>query len=213
MFAIYGTAGRVVGSSLQEYIQVRKVGQTEAIHAIKPFDQALNNAGDALAELSHSQSKKSLHPEVVQAYSDMLPEALERGPLLHAYQIMQSEVISLRDQQDVQSAWQLLQAHQIHQAPVLNERATLVGLATERDLWLALRDESASAKKTVQDMMRTPVIAARSAADVRQIAALMLDQKLDGVPITTEGGLLVGFISRSDILRAVVHEPPLSLWT
>ena len=213
MFAIYGTTGRVVGSSLQEYIQVRKVGQTEAIHAIKPFDQALNNAGDALAELSQSPTKKSLHPEVVQAYSDMLPEALERGPLLHAYQIMRSEVISLRDQQDVQSAWQLLQAHQIHQAPVLNEQEMLVGLATERDLWLALHDGAAKAAKIVQDVMRTPVIAARSATDVRQIAALMLDQKLDGVPITTEGGLLVGFISRSDILRAVVHEPPLSLWT
>jgi CBS domain-containing protein len=40
----------------------------------------------------------------------------------------------------------------------------------------------------------------------------MLDHGVDGVPITNETGRLVGFVSRGDILRAVVIDPPLSLW-
>ena len=40
----------------------------------------------------------------------------------------------------------------------------------------------------------------------------MLARDVDGVPITTEGGRLLGFISRSDILAAVVNDPPLSVW-
>jgi CBS domain-containing protein len=35
---------------------------------------------------------------------------------------------------------------------------------------------------------------------------------VDGAPITNDSGRLIGFISRGDILRAVVTDPPLSLW-
>ena len=38
------------------------------------------------------------------------------------------------------------------------------------------------------------------------------DGAIDGVPITNEAGRLLGFVSRGDILRAVVTDPPLSLW-
>lgn len=40
----------------------------------------------------------------------------------------------------------------------------------------------------------------------------MLDRDVDGVPIVNEAGVLLGFVSRSDILRAVVTDPPLSMW-
>lgn len=47
--------------------------------------------------------------------------------------------------------------------------------------------------------------------DKRCIAVVMLDHGVDGVPIMREGKRLVGFISRSDILRAVIIDLPLSL--
>ena len=33
------------------------------------------------------------------------------------------------------------------------------------------------------------------------------------VPVTDEAGVLSGFISRTDILRAVAADPPLDLWS
>jgi CBS domain-containing protein len=48
--------------------------------------------------------------------------------------------------------------------------------------------------------------------DIRRLAAAMLDYGVDGVPIVNDAGRLVGFVSRSDVLRAVVADPPLSLW-
>lgn len=89
-------------------------------------------------------------------------------------------------------AWKALQSHNIHQAPVLNEAAQLVGM--------------------VGDVMRTPVITAVAVTDIRRIAAAVLTHRIDGVPVTGEQGRLVGYLSRSDILRAVVSDPPLSLW-
>ena len=45
------------------------------------------------------------------------------------------------------------------------------------------------------------------------MASVLLDTGLPGLPVTNELGLLEGFISRTDILRAVAADPPLDLWT
>ena len=40
----------------------------------------------------------------------------------------------------------------------------------------------------------------------------MLATGLSAVPIVDDGGQLLGIVSRGDILRAIVNDPPLSLW-
>jgi CBS domain-containing protein len=45
------------------------------------------------------------------------------------------------------------------------------------------------------------------------VAGVLLDTGLPGLPVTDEAGVLIGFISRTDILRAVAADPPLDLWS
>lgn len=71
--------------------------------------------------------------------------------------------------------------------------------------------------QTVASVMFSPVPAVSEDADLRSVARVLLDTHLPGLPVMREaaGGhwLLAGFISRSDILKAVVHDPPLDLWS
>jgi arsenate reductase len=60
--------------------------------------------------------------------------------------------------------------------------------------------------------MTTPLVTADLVTDIRRIAQVMLEHGVDGVPIANESDALVGFVSRSDVLRAVITDPPLSLW-
>ncbi len=62
------------------------------------------------------------------------------------------------------------------------------------------------------DLERGPLYHAAQVTDIRRIATAMLERGVAGVPIVSAAGRLVGFVSRSDILRAVVTDPPLSLW-
>jgi CBS domain-containing protein len=209
MFSIYGVTGQVFSGTLEEMNRVNALARTRAARAIaqdgeEPGIEAILGASTRLRE------------DAVKAYRSMLPRDLERGPLYHAGQIMQTTVIRVNAGDSVAHAWRTLRDHAIRQAPVMDDDARLVGIVSERDLLTALNIEGGliveSLGRLVRDVMTTPVVAAVPVTDIRRIAAVMIDKGVDGVPITNETGRLLGFVSRGDILRAVVTDPPLSLW-
>ena len=67
-------------------------------------------------------------------------------------------------------------------------------------------------QRRVSDVMATPVVAAAPVTDIRRIAAAMLEGGLSAVPIVNESQSIVGIVSRADVLRAVMTDPPVSLW-
>lgn len=209
MFSIYGVTGQVFNGTLEEMNRVRAAGRARAARAIAEDGEELGiEAGVSIAAATRETA--------VQAYRSMLPRDLERGPLYHASQIMQTTVIRVSAGDTVTRAWRILRDHTIHQAPVLDDDGRLVGIVSERDLLTAINVDGGSIVESldrrVRDVMTSPVVATAPITDIRRIAAVMIDHGVDGVPITNETGRLVGFVSRGDILRAVVTDPPVSLW-
>lgn len=200
MFSIYGLEGRLFHGRLEELQRVRPVGDVTPVASVHPVD-----AEEAPATLAQLNARK------VQGYTD-----LERGPLYQAGQIMQRPVITVRDSDAVADAWRLLRDRRIHQAPVLDATDHLVGIVSERDLLTTISIDDGRVldilQRQVKDVMTSPVVAAMAETDIRQIAHAMLNKGVDGVPIVNTTEALVGFVSRSDILRAVITDPPLSLW-
>ena len=206
MFAIYGISGPVFQGTLETLSRLPPVKRRGLVAPVK-------RVGDQTEPVVVTGSPGE---QAVTAYQAMLPKSLERGPLYHANQIMQPDVISVSADEDVARAWHVLVDHQIHQAPELDASRTLVGLVNERTLLTTLNVDAGEVRdvlfKRVRDVMITPVVAATPVTDIRRIARVMLERDVDGVPIVSETGSLLGFVSRGDILRAVVTDPPLSVW-
>ena len=206
MFAIYGISGPVFQGTLETLSRLPPVKRRGLVAPVKRIGDQTE-----LAVVTGSPGEQA-----VTAYQAMLPQSLERGPLYHANQIMQPDVISVSADEDVARAWHVLVDHQIHQAPVLDASRTLVGIVSERNLLTTLNVDAGEVRdvlfKRVRDVMITPVVAATPVTDIRRIARVMLERDVDGVPIVSETGSLLGFVSRGDILRAVVTDPPLSVW-
>ena len=209
MFSIYGITGQVFSGTLEEMNRVRALARARSARAIASEGEEMG--GEAIGRANERPRE-----DAVRAYRAMLPADIERGPLYHADQIMQRRVVSVAAGDAVAQAWRTLCDEGIHQAPVLDDVGQLVGIVSERDLLTTINIDSGRIvdvlTRRVSDVMATPVVAAVALTDIRRIAAVMLDNRVDGVPIVNERGRLVGFVSRGDILRSVITDPPLSLW-
>ncbi|MDD5175297.1 MAG: CBS domain-containing protein [Sterolibacterium sp.] len=207
MFSIYGISGPVFSGTLESMPRVR---QAQSVSRVRPI--ALD--GEDLS--IEATTRPGPRDEAIRTYRQMLYGDLDRGPLYHAAQIMTGSVITLKSSDAVAQAWRVLREKHIYQAPVVDATGRLVGIVSERDLLTAINIDGDRIIETLQrqvsDVMTTPVVAAASVTDIRRIAAVMLEYGVAGVPIVNDAGHLAGFVSRSDILRAVVTAPPLSLW-
>lgn len=212
MFAIYGVSGPVFQGTLEALNRMPPVARRTPV---TPAQRISDNV-EIESATARGAGANRLGAQAIEAYKSMLPEDLDRGPLYHADQIMTPNVIAVRARDEVAHAWRTLTSHMIHQPPVLDDSGQLVGVVSERNLLTAFNVDGGEIRdvrlKRVGDVMTTPVVAASPVTDIRRIARVMLDRDVDGVPIVSEAGVLLGFVSRSDILRAVVTDPPLSIW-
>lgn len=64
----------------------------------------------------------------------------------------------------------------------------------------------------VSELMWTPVPSVSGDTDIRRVARVLLDTALPGLPVVDDAGMVVGFVARTDILRAVASDPPLDVW-
>ena len=222
MFSVYGKAGRVFRGSMEE---LRKIGPTAAISRSQRVQAVARGANEVAprgvgAEGGHARDPA--HREALAAYAQTLHLQPPRHPLTRVRDIMNPGAISLSEDATVGRAWELLAQHQLGQAPVVDGDNHLVGLLTRGDLMRADRIPGphthalawqAWLAQTVQQVMWTPVPSVAPETDIRHLARVLLDTGLPGLPVVNEGDVVMGFVSRSDILRAVVADPPLDLWS
>lgn len=223
MFSAYGKVGRAFRGSMEE---LRKVGpafalvRSQGVRAVglDPKEQS----PPQFADLLPAPPSDVVHHDALAAYTETWKIEMPRHPLTRVDAIMSRAVITLADSFTVEQAWALLAQHGIGQAPVVDAGGVLVGLLSCGDLmrpdrlpgpqshalvWRALLAQS------VVDLIWTPVPSVAADADIRRVAQVLLDTGLPGLPVVDDAGLVTGFMSRSDILRAVVADPPLDLWT
>lgn len=142
--------------------------------------------------VQHSARTRSVRP-IVKDGDELGVEVLVDRPTqdaVHTYRAMLPE--------------ELKRGSLVHAAQVMSRPAVVVRyIATAGTAWRVLRDHC---------IHQTPVVAVAPVTDIRLIELVMLNRGVDGVPIGGESERLLGFVSRSDVLRAVVKDPPLSMW-
>ncbi|MCF8168077.1 MAG: CBS domain-containing protein [Rhodoferax sp.] len=223
MFSIYGRAGRLFRGSLEEMRQLGPVTRASRSTALQPIGRdPLDQNPSHLPDTRHAALPVDLpHRSALDAYSQTTRIEMPRHPLTHVGAIMSTRVITVADTDTVEQAWQVLSSKHMGQAPVVTQDGILVGLLSRADLMRPERlpgPEShalvwrALLLQKVLDIMWTPVPCVAPETDIRRLARVLLDSGLPGLPVVDDAGLVVGFVSRSDILRAVVADPPLDLW-
>lgn len=87
--------------------------------------------------------------------------------------------------------------------PVVDEKGQLVGVVTDRDLYIALATRNKLASQlTVGDVARTKVFTCGPDDDVQSALATMKQHHVRRLPVEGFGGTVAGIVSMNDILLA-----------
>lgn len=211
MFSVSGKEGEVFRGSLEHLLETHRVVRLRNTRGIRQEGEEESPVGDT------SRPDDKRYQAAATAYAANLKTRAARGPIYHAYQVMSRDVFILQPEASVEQAWRALAERGVGQAPVVDRDQRLVGLVSREHLLKVLNAEGGNVRdalsRTVADVMDTPVVTAEPVSDVRRIARVMLEYALPALPVVDpSSGALTGIVSRGDILRVVVTDPPLTLW-
>ena len=142
-----------------------------------------------------------------------------RQPTLKAAQLMTTPVVSLYANEAASEVLDILDRDLFRHIPVLSNYNYLVGMVSDRDIYRCLcgtRSDCVHCSKDrkkvlIETIMKDQVLAATVDADARYIARLFVEQRVGALPIVDDDQL-VGIVTRSDILRAVMLHLHLDIW-
>lgn len=128
---------------------------------------------------------------------------------------MTTTPVTVQTSDNVMHAYQILSEHDVRRLPVIDENRHLVGIITIGDIREAFQPERVAhglinadqhlSEIVVATVMTPNPITIRDTHTIVQAANFMLENKISGLPVTSEDGQLLGVITESDIFRLVVQ--------
>ena len=225
MFFVFGPSGQMYRGGPENLAQIAAVRRVQRPQALRTReldvpDEPWPPAAPAAAPQPPPQNLRLQDAVSAYAQTEQGPQQA-RQPLTRVSDVMSTGAVSVQPGERVNDAWQTLAEHKVAQAPVVDALGRVVGLLVRADMApLDLLPEPGAvkqaidlARRPVSEVMVSPVPTVATDTELRRVAAVLLDTGLPGLPVTDDAGVLSGFISRTDILRAVAADPPLDLWS
>lgn len=148
---------------------------------------------------------------------------------LTAKEIMNKKVITIKKDASINELSELLVNNKISGVPVLDENGSLAGIVSEGDIIVQNSDlhfpryfklldaiiylESLNKFKRslqkhlatkVEDIMTVKVKTAGEDTPINEIADIMLDSRVNRLPVMDKNNKLIGIITRADIIKSMI---------
>jgi CBS domain-containing protein len=119
-------------------------------------------------------------------------------------EIMQRPVLATTSRASVRDIAAQLVANGFSGMPVTERDGTVVGVITEADIIKALVDAKPLETLTASDIMSTAPTTVGVETPLEEVTKILQENHILRVPVT-DGGKLVGIVSRSDVIKAVLE--------
>lgn len=130
--------------------------------------------------------------------------------------IMTETVVVIEVDRSVSEALDCFLHYPIHHLPVVRN-SRLVGMLSSADLakveFFAPRGTGnraafLDARFRIEQIMRAPVTSRRPSTSLDEVASLIIDSGVHAIPIVDDEERLIGIVTTTDIIRALLHGPP-----
>ena len=146
------------------------------------------------------------------------------GLEMHVHDVMTSDVLSIQKFESIMHVAQIISERNISGLPVVDKENHVIGIITEADILsiLGIRKENTfkdllkhilgeplpecKMGDFVGDIMTSPAVTIKPRANISQVVHLMDENNIRRLPVVDDNNVLVGIISRADILKAVIKK-------
>ncbi|EQA62152.1 CBS domain-containing protein [Leptospira alexanderi] len=126
---------------------------------------------------------------------------------LTAKDLMTSPVVGFLESDPISRAQDIFVQKRFRHVPVLDEKNTLCGIISDRD-WMRWKLEHISEVelgKTIGKIMKTRVLSVRIQAGIGEIVKVLFEERIGCLPVVNDSFQVIGIITRSDVLRAILR--------
>ncbi len=154
----------------------------------------------------------------IKSYQQIEEGEPERKRIFRAAQLMNRKIIVLHQDDKIIHAWQIFQQYGFRHIPIVDEDEQLLGILSDRDILrksssLELNPIADIGKKRVATVMSERVLTASEDTEIRLLAEAMTGYHVGAIPILDEERHIIGMVTRSDILNAIMKHAPVELWS
>ena len=122
--------------------------------------------------------------------------------------------ITVREDTSLDEALRIMKREKIRRLPILDDADRLVGIVSDRDLLAASPSPATTLSKyevgylvskiTMREIMTREVITVEEDCPLEEVARVMADNKIGGVPVM-RGNALVGIITETDLFKVFLE--------
>ena len=204
MFYIHEIGGRIAPYEAG-VLRVNRVAEPAV--AVSPIE--------GIAASPHSQASTNLSAAtapVLAAYEKSIHPDTPRRRLILAGELMSKELVTINADAVLSAAAEIFLHHSFRHLPVLDTEKQLIGILSDRDL---LRSSSRKGweEETVGSIATQSLLVASEDTEIREVARVMIEEHVGCMPIINKTESLAGIVTRSDILRTLIVQAPLELWS
>lgn len=212
MFAIYNNGSVGIRSTADNLYEIKNTEAPSKIY-LKPDDDTLF---EELITSNKEEQKQKPNNQAINAYKKMAN--IDTSDIVyHVRDIMTTKSIDININSTVMNAYDILKEYKVSQIPIITEEKRIMGLINKKMILNLLIEDLDHSKsilaKKLNELYFPDVITTDPISDIRRVAKVMINFKLDAIPVVNENHILVGIVSKTDIIKAVSHLPKLRLWS
>ncbi|MEQ1792658.1 MAG: CBS domain-containing protein [Nitrospira sp.] len=198
---------------------INGIVETYPVKPVTPRDPVVDAVDSEAGKERRHPSGDRTQLAAQQAYQEQTRHARLPKPAMLAKDLMTAPVVTLPSDATIIDAWTLMTRRSFRHLPVSSVHGTLVGMVSDRDLIRYAPDliiagiQSTTAQRRLAEIMSSRVLSATPTTDIREIARVMMDERVGALPILDANRHPVGIVSKQDLLRGLANHGPVELWT
>lgn len=134
----------------------------------------------------------------------------------HVRDIMTKECVTINFNKSLYEAYLLLKETKFSNIPVLTDLDTIDSIINKKTILNLLMNDIKNYEtifsQKLKEIQLPEFIITDPISDIRRVAKVMIEKKVDAIPVVNQNNYLVGIVSKSNIIQAVSHIPDLKLW-